>query len=128
MKIHIARKLEYLIYLSHYLAVPNKWSLSFSSLPTTFATLDIDGVRKIIFALPGKNNWNSFFCFSYKNDQNHFETQVTSSLSEHSIWNLKDLGLRPSFTYCMTLGKSLKLFKAVSSSIQWAKAYFVWLV
>lgn len=28
----------------------------FSSLPTTFATLDIDGVRKIIFALPGKNN------------------------------------------------------------------------
>lgn len=28
----------------------------FSSLPTTFATLDIDGVRKIIFALPGKNH------------------------------------------------------------------------
>lgn len=35
-----------------------KWGLEvfssfFHSLPTTFATLDMDGSRKLIFALPG---------------------------------------------------------------------------
>lgn len=28
-------------------------SFFFNSLPTTFATLDMDGSRKLIFALPG---------------------------------------------------------------------------
>uniref|UniRef100_A0AC11C2Z2 Gephyrin n=1 Tax=Ovis aries TaxID=9940 RepID=A0AC11C2Z2_SHEEP len=90
-------------------------------LPTTFATLDIDGVRKIIFALPGKNNLNTFFCFFWKNNQNLFVPQVTSPLSEHMIWNLKDLGSSPSFSYCMTLKKSHNLSEAVSSSIKWGK-------
>lgn len=60
MESHAARILDYLLHSSCYFAVINNHFFS-SSLPTTFATLDIDGVRKIIFALPGKNNWNSFF-------------------------------------------------------------------
>lgn len=118
VKDHITRKLQYLIYSSKCLAVTNKYPLFSSSLPTTFATLDIDGVRKIIFALPGKNNLNTFFCFFWKNNQNLFVPQVTSPLSEHMIWNLKDLGSSPSFAYCMTLNKSHNLSEAISSCIK----------
>lgn len=46
MKDHITRKLQYLIYSSNCLTVTNKYPLFSASLPTTIATLDIDGVRE----------------------------------------------------------------------------------
>ena len=64
---HSARKLEHsklpLLLLSNH---KQEHSFFVSSLPTTFATLDIDGVRKIIFALPGKDHQNYFLLFLEK--------------------------------------------------------------
>lgn len=57
------------------------------SLPTTFATLDIDGTRKLIFALPGtirhlfdmrtEKYWQENVLILHKWEHVHTQTQVT---------------------------------------------------
>lgn len=38
----------------------------FFSLPTTFATVDIDGARKLIFALPGTISMSDWLCVLFR--------------------------------------------------------------